>query len=137
MKRLLLWLDVAVGAAMWVFAALYARRPAAWWTGLALGAAGFAGWVTARVQLGSAFTVRAQAHTLVRSGLYARLRHPIYLFGGLAYFGALLALQKWWLLAGWLVLFVVVETVRIRQEEAVLQARFGDEYADYRRQTWM
>jgi protein-S-isoprenylcysteine O-methyltransferase Ste14 len=137
MKRLLMWTDVAVGAAAWVFAALCARRTAAWWTGLALSAAGFAGWVTARVQLGSAFTVRAEAHTLVRTGLYARLRHPIYLFGGLAYFGALLALQNWWLLAGWLLLFVVVETIRIRQEEAALRAAFGDEYAAYRRQTWM
>ena len=137
MKRLLLWTDVAVAAATWVFAALYARRTAAWWTGLALSAAGFAGWVTARLQLGSAFTVRAQAHTLVRTGLYARLRHPIYLFGGLAYFGALLALQKWWLLAGWLVLMAAVQPFRIRREEAALQARFGEEYAGYRRQTWM
>lgn len=137
MKRVLLWADVAVGAAMWVFAALYGRRTAAWWTGLALSAAGFAGWVTARVQLGSAFTVRAEARTLVRTGLYSRLRHPIYLFGGLAYFGALLALRNWWLLAGWLVVFVAVEAVRVRQEEAALQARFGDEYVAYRRQTWM
>jgi protein-S-isoprenylcysteine O-methyltransferase Ste14 len=73
----------------------------------------------------------------VTTGLYARVRHPIYLFGGLAYFGALLALQNWPLLAGWLVLMAAVQPLRIRREDAALQAKFGDAYAAYRRRTWI
>ncbi len=41
----------------------------------------------ARVQLGRAFSVQAKASTLVTSGLYSRIRNPIYVFGGLAIAG--------------------------------------------------
>jgi len=34
----------------------------------------------ARVQLGRAFSVQAKASTLVTSGLYSRIRNPIYVF---------------------------------------------------------
>ncbi len=35
----------------------------------------------ARMQLGRAFSIRAKATRLVTTGLYARIRNPIYVFG--------------------------------------------------------
>ena len=52
-----------------------------------------------------------QVRHLVTQGLYSRIRHPIYVFGSLAYFGSLLALR-------------------------VLAGAFGAEYAAYRSKTW-
>ena len=89
----------------------------------------------ARRQLGSAFSLEARANTLVTHGIYARIRHPIYLFGCIAYFGALLALQIWPVLAAWLAL-TPIELVRVRREERILEARFGEDYRRYRSGTW-
>jgi protein-S-isoprenylcysteine O-methyltransferase Ste14 len=79
-------------------------RTAVWWVGMALAAAAIPAWIAARRQLGSAFSMAARAERLVTRGIYAKIRHPIYLFGLIARFGALLALQIWPLLAGWLAL---------------------------------
>jgi protein-S-isoprenylcysteine O-methyltransferase Ste14 len=79
--------------------------------------------------------VTAQARQLVTHGLYTKLRNPIYFFGGLAYFGALVALQVGWLLAAWLAL-TPIQVVRVRREQKVLAAAFGAEYEAWRAKTW-
>jgi protein-S-isoprenylcysteine O-methyltransferase Ste14 len=92
-------------------------------------------WATARLQLGSSFTARAEARTLVTHGLYARLQNPIYLFGSLTIAALFLFLQwKWPLLL--LALSVPVQILRIRRERSVLSHAFGSEYEEYRRKTW-
>jgi protein-S-isoprenylcysteine O-methyltransferase Ste14 len=50
-------------------------------------------------------------------------------------FGAFLALQIWVIVAIWLAI-VPVELVRIRRENRVLRAAFGDAYERYRSGTW-
>ncbi len=92
-------------------------------------------WIIARVQLGSAFSFGANAHHLVTTGLYSRIRHPVYLFGSVAGLASVLALQVWWVLLLAL-LFGPITHVRAIQEERVLQTAFGDEYTRYREQTW-
>lgn len=92
-------------------------------------------WYAARRQLGTAFSVRPEASQLVTTGLYAKLRHPIYIFGTLAFLLVLLGLQGWPALAIWAVL-IPVQVVRARREEAVLAEAFGPEYEAYRRSTW-
>ena len=52
-------------------------------------------WLLARWQLGDAFSVAPEARRLVTRGLYARIRHPIYVFGTLAFLFVDLALQGW------------------------------------------
>jgi protein-S-isoprenylcysteine O-methyltransferase Ste14 len=71
----------------------------------------------------------------VTRGLYSKLRHPIYVFGSLAYIGALLALLGWSGLIICLVL-VLIQVGRARREERVLAEAFGPEYAAYRSRTW-
>lgn len=103
--------------------------------GLAIAAPAFVLFVLARIQLGSAFSVRAKASTLVTTGIYARIRNPIYVFGGLLIAGAIIWAQRpWWLLI--FVLLIPMQWLRVRKEEQVLEAKFGDAYLDYKRKTW-
>ncbi len=104
--------------------------------GLAILLPAFALFVLARLQLGHAFSVHAKATTLVTKGIYAHIRHPIYVFGGLMIVGVVIFVQRpWWLLA--FAVLMPVQLIRVRKEERVLEATFGDQYRDYRRRTWL
>jgi protein-S-isoprenylcysteine O-methyltransferase Ste14 len=91
--------------------------------------------LTARYQLGTSFSVSAQARQLVTRGIYSKIRNPIYFFGNLLLIGFLLVLQK---PAAWLLLLIVVpmQIWRARNEARVLEETFGDEYREYRRKVW-
>jgi protein-S-isoprenylcysteine O-methyltransferase Ste14 len=91
--------------------------------------------VLARIELGGSFSVRPKAQTLVTCGLYSRIRNPIYLFGGLAIAGTLLYINQplyLWIL----VVLIPLQIYRARQESKVLEARFGDEYRQYKSRIW-
>ena len=91
--------------------------------------------VLARIELGGSFSVRPKAQTLVTHGLYSRIRNPIYVFGGLVVAGVLLYINQ--PRALWLLVAVIpLQIYRARQEEKVLEARFGDEYRQYKSRTW-
>jgi protein-S-isoprenylcysteine O-methyltransferase Ste14 len=132
---LLRWLDIAVYLVFLAFALYFGPHTSAWYVGLALAAVTVPFWFVARLQLGAAFSVRAQAHELVTTGIYAKIRHPVYVFGGLAWLGSLLALLGWGALAIGLVI-AAVEFARARREERVLTTTFGPEYEAYRSKTW-
>jgi protein-S-isoprenylcysteine O-methyltransferase Ste14 len=104
--------------------------------GLALIALGYAGWLTARLQIREFFTARAEARGLVTTGIYSKIRNPIYVFGLLLFVGVVfyLAGPWWWLL--FLVLIILVQIRRARNEARVLEAKFGDAYRQYRAKTW-
>ena len=102
---------------------------------LAVSIVSFVFWMTARHQLGASFKIKAEAHQLVRTGLYSKIRNPIYFFAFIALGTAVAALHAWIVLA----VFVAVYTFqipRIKQEEEVLEEAFGEEYRAYKRQTW-
>ena len=134
-RTVLRWMDVVACVILVALAVRFGPRTPVWYSGLLLSAVSFPLWVVARRQLGTAFSARAEARHLVTRGLYARLRHPIYIFGSLAYFGALLALQVWPILLAWLAL-TPIEVVRARREDQVLSDAFGPEYSAYRSKTW-
>lgn len=103
--------------------------------GLAIGMPSFLAFVVSCLQLGRAFSVQAKATTLVTTGIYARIRNPIYVFGGLMIAGIIIwAHQPWWLLG--FVLLIPMQLVRVRKEERVLEGKFGDAYLEYKRKTW-
>ena len=91
--------------------------------------------VAARLQLGGAFSIRPKASTLVTTGLYSRLRNPIYVFGSLFIVGLSILIGFPSLI---LVLLVIIplQIIRSRKEAQVLEAKFGDEYRAYRQKTW-
>jgi len=89
----------------------------------------------ARLQLGASFAIKAKAKTLVTTGIYSKIRNPIYVFGWLFLFGMATVLENW-LLLGISVVLIPVQLYRARKEEAVLSAAFGEEYARYKAGTW-
>jgi protein-S-isoprenylcysteine O-methyltransferase Ste14 len=86
-------------------------------------------------QLGASFSVKAKARALVTTGIYSKVRNPIYLFSGLVLVGLSFFLSIW----GPLVVAVVLiplQAYRARKEEQVLAAAFGEKYQIYKRSTW-
>jgi protein-S-isoprenylcysteine O-methyltransferase Ste14 len=78
-----------------------------------LAVAGYALFVTARLELGKSFE-----------------------FVGVMWFGVIVALHLYWLFVPLCVLSVV-QVFRARREAEVLEERFGQTYIDYRRRTWL
>lgn len=95
----------------------------------------FALWITARVQLGNAFSIGPKASELVTTGLYSKFRHPVYYTSILAMLGLCIFSGQ---LLLWLALLVliVLEVARIRKEETVLGEAFGERYTQYKQATW-
>ena len=96
---------------------------------------GYLFFVTARLQLGKSFSVTPQAKELVTSGLYSRIRNPIYVFVGVMWLGLIVALGLYWLFVPFAVL-LFLQSFRVRREARVLHESFGQTYLDYRKQTW-
>jgi protein-S-isoprenylcysteine O-methyltransferase Ste14 len=91
--------------------------------------------LVARYQLGKSFSINPQAKQLVTSGIYARIRNPLYVFSTLMILGGVIAYQKPVLLVVPAAL-VVLQVTRAHREARVLEAAFGDAYREYRNQTW-
>ncbi|MGO8796391.1 MAG: methyltransferase family protein [Candidatus Sulfotelmatobacter sp.] len=114
-------------------------RPGPWdWQrglGVLLAIVGVAGGATARYQLGISFSITPQARQLVTHGVYSRIRNPIYVFGTIAIAGFIMAMRRpaWWPV---LIAIVIMQMFRAHREAQVLEAKFGDAYREYRRNTW-
>lgn len=124
-------------AALFLFATYAWGQPWTPWhiAGLAIVLPSLVLFVMARIQLGRSFSVQAKATQLVTTGIYSRIRNPIYVFGALILAGLLIwAHQPWWLLV--LLALVPLQVWRARKEGQVLEAEFGDAYREYKRKTW-
>lgn len=134
----LLWFDLPLLLGFAVAVVLYAWAwDARHVIGMATAAVGFALWLTARLQLGKSFAVRPQARALVTRGVYSKFRNPIYLFGGLAYGGLLIAWGKVIPLVFFVLFYPLYQYLRVRKEAEVLEKAFGDEYRRYKARTWL
>lgn len=129
------YIDAFVFAAFIIFVLWQHDFRAHFWIGMAVAAFGISLWALARVQLGSSFSVTPQARRLVTTGLYSKFRNPIYLFGGIGYLGLFIALGNWPALALFAVLYSY-QIPRVKREEKVLEAAFGEQYRRYRASTW-
>jgi protein-S-isoprenylcysteine O-methyltransferase Ste14 len=106
-------------------------------TGVALTWMGLALALWARWHLGqfwSASVALKEDHKLIRTGPYARLRHPIYSGIGLAAVGGALAIDEWHCVAG-VGLIVLGYWMKARKEEALLAAQFGEAFKEHCRHT--
>lgn len=86
----------------------------------------------AHVDLGRHFSRTLEIHpdhALVTSGVYQRIRHPIYAAIFLIALAQGLLLPNWLAGPSGLVGFAAMYFARVRREEAMMQARFGPAYA--------
>lgn len=91
--------------------------------------------IAARIQLGSSFSLTPQARKLVTTGIYSRIRNPIYVFSALFLAGLAIAIGHPVLLIV-LIALVPVQVARARREEKVLSQAFGEQYERYKAKTW-
>lgn len=89
----------------------------------------------ARVQLGDAFSARAKASSLVTTGLYSKIRNPIYVFGALTFVGIVVWMNRPWFFLVFVVL-IPMQWYRSRNEARVLEEKFGPAYLEYKQGTW-
>src|SRR5580704_9076173 len=134
-RRVWLPLIIAVVATGYIFKD--APGPHDWMRslGLVLALIGIAGVILSRYTLGRSFSIVPKATALVTTGIYSKIRNPIYVSGMFFLAGMVLIIRKPALLAFALVL-IPIQIVRARREAAVLEAQFGDAYREYRKRTW-
>lgn len=134
-------LNIATLLVLAVFAVFFARNAVHQpWTpahiaGLCIAVPAVLMLVMARIQLGRAFSIQAKASTLVTTGLYSRIRNPIYVAGALLILGLAVWTLQWWLLL-FLGLLIPLQVHRSRKESQILEAEFGDAYREYKKKTW-
>lgn len=100
------------------------------WLGLGLA-------IWARLHLGANWSGRVtikEGHELIRTGPYARLRHPIYTGLLTAAVGTILFVGRWRAVLG-AVLLVIAFSIKAKKEESMLTEQFGDAFQEHRRHT--
>jgi protein-S-isoprenylcysteine O-methyltransferase Ste14 len=93
------------------------------------------GWLAVR-HLGKQLRILAGLypdHELIRTGPYAIVRHPVYASLFLMMLATGLLLARWPMLLLGTALYIAGTEIRIRVEEGLLRARFGEEFEAYRR----
>jgi protein-S-isoprenylcysteine O-methyltransferase Ste14 len=131
------WTPLVLG--VWAVATVFMRGPGphgtARWIGLVLAAIGLSGVILARLTLGKSFSVAPKARALVTTGIYSKVRNPIYISGEIVLAGVALMLWQRSLLY-FLIIVIPIQVWRARKEARVLEETFGEEYRAYRRGTW-
>ena len=89
----------------------------------------------AQGQENGGYGVRPKAQALVSHGLYSRIRNPIYVFGTLTIVACFLYIGQP-LCMFLLLVLIPLQRYRARQEEKILEAKFGEEYRQYKVRTW-
>jgi protein-S-isoprenylcysteine O-methyltransferase Ste14 len=75
-----------------------------------------------------------QDHQLIRTGPYARLRHPIYSGIILAAIGSAVVIDQWRCVLG-VCLVLIGYCIKARKEETMLTQQFGDAFREHQKQT--
>jgi protein-S-isoprenylcysteine O-methyltransferase Ste14 len=78
--------------------------------------------------------VTRKQHTLVTTGPYRWVRHPLYSSAALMILGNSLAAANWFFFVAGCLMFLLL-VIRTRKEEENLIVRFGDDYRNYMQRT--
>lgn len=107
------------------------------WLGMVIGVLGavLIYWLFSSIRSGiTATSATRKEHTLVTSGPYRWIRHPLYT-AGTALFIAFGMMADNWFIAGMGILTFIMMAIRTPKEEANLIEKFGDEYREYMKHT--
>ncbi len=90
------WLPLLAGlwALGWAFQCGAGSHGLLRWIGLLLALVGLAGVILARYTLGRSFSIAPKATALVTSGIYSRIRNPIYVSGEILLAGIVLMVGR-------------------------------------------
>jgi protein-S-isoprenylcysteine O-methyltransferase Ste14 len=119
----------------------FARLPIPFWSrwvGVAVAVAGFALLQWAQVTLGKSWSDTPRMmkeQTLITSGPYQFIRHPIYTAFVLILGSTLLISANWFIGLAWIGMTVLEVASRIRFEETLMLEYFGDRYREYMKAT--
>jgi protein-S-isoprenylcysteine O-methyltransferase Ste14 len=108
-----------------------------WKVGVALTWVGIGIAVWARYNLGEFWSGRVtlkEDHQLIRTGPYARLRHPIYSGLDLAVIGGALVIGRWRCVLG-VALVILGFALKAKREERLLSAQFGAAFGEHKKHT--
>jgi protein-S-isoprenylcysteine O-methyltransferase Ste14 len=108
------------------------------WTGAALAAIALLAFIWIHRSLGSnfsAFLKMKDQQTLVISGPYRWIRHPMYTTFYLLHIAAFLLTSNWFIGMTWTIGLTIVIALRIQREELMMMERFGDRYRLYMENT--
>ena len=107
------------------------------WVGVGIGILCVAGVYWLFSSIGSGITptsaTRTQ-HTLVTSGPYRWIRHPLYTIGSSLFVAFGMMADNWFIAVLGILTFILM-AIRTPKEEANLIAKFGDEYREYMKRT--
>ena len=148
-KRYPIWLSVFICYTVFTFF-LYILFPQAlaWATmqiplwsrliGVFLGLIALLLFVWIHRNLGSNLSFRLQikkSQTLVTDGLYRWIRHPMYTAFYVLHIAVFFLTANWFIGVTWVAGLTIIISLRIKTEEAMLLARFGDQYDQYMERT--
>jgi protein-S-isoprenylcysteine O-methyltransferase Ste14 len=74
-------------------------------------------------------------HTLVRHGPYRWVRHPMYTALYIHLLAILLLTANWFVGGMFLLMQTIIIALRLRNEEAAMVEKFGNEYREYMKHT--
>ena len=121
----------------WLYRQLWPSGIWPFWIGAVVTLVGLLFAVWARRLLGgnwsSSVTIK-QGHTLITTGPYALVRHPIYTGILTGFLGTAIALSQARGAVGFLVIFLVL-WAKLRMEEEWMRSQFGETYVSYAHQT--
>lgn len=92
-------------------------------------------WLFSSIQSGITSTSATRTnHTLVTSGPYRWVRHPLYTVGASLFIAFGMMADNWFIVALGILTFILM-AIRTPKEEANLIEKFGDEYREYMQHT--
>ena len=138
-----MWLGSVILPILWVSTPLfsfadYPLRPAQYAAGVVLFSIGLWLFHRSHVDLSTNWSVRLdirENHALITSGVYRRVRHPMYAAILLQAIGQALVVPNWTVGAFYLFAFMLMFSFRVGSEEQMMLQHFGDEYEIYMRKS--
>ncbi len=116
----------------------HALPAAAYWIGVLFLIAYLWLFYRSHADLGTNWSVTLEIknnHALITSGVYSRIRHPMYTSIYFYAIAQLLLFPNWIAGAASLLAFTLMYACRIAREERMMAETFGDTYTDYARKT--
>lgn len=103
--------------------------------GIFLGIVGLIFWIVGKRALGKNFTTTIIPKSFVKTGIYSKIRHPLYLGTVLFFLGLGFYSKSIVGIVSTIILIVPLVTYLAILEERELIKKFGTEYLDYKKKT--